>query len=196
MDTITDTTTIRIGQHTGAVRALSGAFLDDPVFRWIYPDDERRAAVLSGFFELFTRAIGRHGVSHEIGDGLGAALWVPPGEELADDEEAFGAAVAELSPPDVDRLMTCFELLSATHPHEPCWYLNFLGVAPDHQGRGVGSALLRAGIERSERDGVPLYLEATSPQNRRLYERHGFVTTAGLLLPGGPPLWAMWRPPC
>ena len=37
------------------------------------------------------------------------------------------------------------------------------------------------------------YLEATSEQNRRLYERHGFVATAELRLPDGPSLWAMWR---
>lgn len=193
MTTTTEITTIRIGDHAGAVAALSGAFFNDPVFRWIYPDDERRRAVLPGFFEVFTRAIGRHGASHEIGDGMGAALWVPPGEEVADDEDAFGEALVALSPPDVDRLMLTMEVLGETHPHEPCWYLNLLGVAPEHQGHGVGSAMLRAAIERSERDGVPAYLEATSEQNKRLYERHGFVATAELELPDGPSLWAMWR---
>ena len=193
MTTTTETTTIRIGHHAGAVDTLSRAFYDDPVFRWIYPDDERRGAVLPGLFDVFTRAIGRHGASLETSDGLGAALWVPPGEELTEDEDAFGAALVGLSPADVDRLMACMELLGETHPHEPCWYLNFLGVAPDHQGRGVGSALLRAALDRADRDGVRAYLEATSEQNRRLYERHGFVATAELRLPDGPSLWAMWR---
>jgi len=85
------------------------------------------------------------------------------------------------------------ELLSETHPHEPCWYLNFIGVAPDHQGRERGSALLRAALDRADRDGVRAYLGATSEQNRRLYEGHGFVATAELRLPDGPSLWAMWR---
>jgi GNAT superfamily N-acetyltransferase len=193
MTTTTDITTIQVGDHAGATAALSGAFFDDPVFRWIYPDDDRRRAVLPGFFDVFTTAIGRQGASHAIGDGMGAALWVPPGEDVAEDDDAFGEALAMLSPPDLDRAMAAMELLGETHPHEPCWYLNFLGVAPGHQGRGVGSTLLRTALGRAERDGVPAYLEATSEDNRRLYERHGFVATAELRLPGGPSLWAMWR---
>jgi len=193
MTKTTDITTIQIGDHAGAVAALSGAFYDDPVLRWIYPDDDRRRAVLPAFFDVFTQAIGRHGASLEIGGGMAAALWVPPGEEVAEDEDAFGEALAALSPPDLDRLMATMEVLGETHPHESCWYLNLLGVAPGHQGQGIGSALLRAAIERAERDGVPAYLEATSEGNKRLYERHGFVATAELQLPGGPPLWAMWR---
>jgi GNAT superfamily N-acetyltransferase len=192
MTTTTSVTTVTEEDLPSVVAALSAAFYADPVFRWIYPDDQRRRAALPGFFELFTDAIGRHGASLVAADGAGAALWIPPGEELAEDEDLFVEAVAALSPPDSQRLMTCLTVLDETHPHEPCWYLNLLGVDPDRQGRGTGSALLRTALERCERDGVPAYLEATSADNRRLYERHGFEATAELRLPGGPSLWAMW----
>ncbi|MDP9345553.1 MAG: GNAT family N-acetyltransferase, partial [Actinomycetota bacterium] len=44
--------------------------------------------------------------------------------------------------------------------------------------------------------GLPAYLEASSPRNRALYERHGFSVTEELKLPrNGPPLWLMWRDP-
>lgn len=39
------------------------------------------------------------------------------------------------------------------------------------------------------------YLEATSPLNRRLYERHGFEVTGEIQLPNGPAMWPMWREP-
>ena len=42
---------------------------------------------------------------------------------------------------------------------------------------------------------MPAYLEATSEDNRRLYERHGFVIVDELAVAGSPPLWAMWRQP-
>lgn len=185
-------------ERADAVVALAGAFYDDPVFRWVYPDDDTRRAVLPGAFALFTDAIAGHGVSLRSEDGNGAALWVPPGEAFTDDEEAFGAAVAALSPSspeDIERLFACMTLLGETHPHEECWYLNLIGVHPSGQGRGTGSALLEAALARCDADGVPAYLEATSAENRRLYERHGFVTTAELALPGGPSLWAMWYRP-
>jgi GNAT superfamily N-acetyltransferase len=70
-----------------------------------------------------------------------------------------------------------------------------LGVTPERQGRGVGSALLRAVLDRADREGSPAYLEATSRRNRALYERHGFVTIGELTVADRPPLYAMWRPP-
>jgi ribosomal protein S18 acetylase RimI-like enzyme len=52
-----------------------------------------------------------------------------------------------------------------------------LAVAPDGQGRGTGSALLRAALERAARDGVRYIVLLTQPEMlpaQRLYQRAGF----------------------
>jgi len=52
-----------------------------------------------------------------------------------------------------------------------------LAVRPDGQGKGTGSALLTAVIERAARDGVRRLVLLTQPDMlaaRRLYERAGF----------------------
>jgi ribosomal protein S18 acetylase RimI-like enzyme len=177
--------------------ALSRAFDDDPVFAWSLPDPDRRREVLPGFFTLFASAFQRHGHVHRTGDGTGAALWVPPGvAPVADDEaDAFGAALEEVVGPDAKRTFIISELLDENHPHDPVWYLNFVGVEPAGQGRGVGSALLEHVLAQADRNAEPAYLDATSMRNRHLYERHGFVTTRELRLPDGPPIWPMWREP-
>jgi GNAT superfamily N-acetyltransferase len=196
--TTTGVRTVTPADHADVTAALSGAFYDDPVFRWIYPDDARRQAVLPDFFAVFTAAIGRHGVSQALGHGIGGALWVPPGEAVVEEAEAeaFVEGVLALAPEDAERGLACFTLLEEHHPHEPAWYLNLLGVVPEEQGKGHGGAMLRAATERCDRDGSPAYLEATSLDNRRLYERHGFRVVEELVLPdGGPSLWAMWREP-
>ncbi len=78
----------------------------------------------------------------------------------------------------------------------PHYYLQFLAVLPALQSRGIGSALLRHGLERSDAEGTPVYFESTSPRNRALYERHGFVCQRVFTLPdGGPELSCMWRDP-
>jgi len=179
------------------VRALAAAFYADPVFEWLYPDAVQRRQVMGPFFGIFTDAIAPYGVSQVIGDGAAAALWVPPGEHVVaeEDAEAFFDEINALSPADGERLAAVFELMDAAHPMEPCWYLNFIGVVPEEQGTGVGSALLRSSLARSDRDGVPAYLEATSPDNCRLYERFGFEVIGEIVLPDGPIMVPMWRDP-
>jgi GNAT superfamily N-acetyltransferase len=86
--------------------------------------------------------------------------------------------------------------LEGRHIREPHVYVAYVGVAPAGQGRGIGSALLRRVLDRCDADGLPAYLEASSPRNRALYERHGFVTLGELRLRDSPPLWPMrYAPP-
>ena len=78
--------------------------------------------------------------------------------------------------------------------HRVHLYLVFLGVAPGAQGRGLGGALLRERLVRADAEGLPAYLEASSPRSRLLYERNGFRDTGDpIQLPDGPPIWPMWR---
>lgn len=197
MRTTIDLRIARPQDDDAVVGTLSAAFFHDPVFQWVYPDPARRAAAIAPAFALFTAAIGRHKSSLVADDGAGAALWVPPGEHVVDDEDAevFGEKLVSLSPPDADRLQTVMGMFEAAHPEEPAWYLNFVGVVPGRQGQGIGSALMRRALHRADADCMPAYLEATSEHNRRLYERHGFAVLRELRLPDGPPVYPMWRDP-
>ncbi|PWY94580.1 acyl-CoA N-acyltransferase [Aspergillus sclerotioniger CBS 115572] len=53
------------------------------------------------------------------------------------------------------------------------FYLDLLGTRPEFNGKGIGSRLLRWGLERADAAGVDTFLSST-PQGRRLYERYGF----------------------
>ena len=82
------------------------------------------------------------------------------------------------------------------HPRTAHYYLDSLGVVPEWQGRGIGSALLAPVLERCDAERMPAYLNAGSARSRDLYARHGFEVTEEFRLPdGGPPLWRMWREP-
>lgn len=82
------------------------------------------------------------------------------------------------------------------HPRERHSYLPFVGVGPEAQGRGVGTALIGPVLEKCDRERSPAYLEATSVGSRRCYERVGFQTRAEERVAGeGPPFWTMWRAP-
>lgn len=177
--------------------ALARAFHDDPVFAWIVPDPSRRRARLPSVFAAFAEVYLPHGETYMAGDGAGAALWAPPGSEPIPEEQAevFGQRLATSLGEDADRAFEVDALLEQHHPAEPCFYLQFVGVVPEHQGGGLGSRLLRTVLQRCDASVTPAYLEATSQDNRRLYQRHGFAPVGEITLPQGPPVWPMWREP-
>lgn len=177
--------------------ALAQAFQDDPVATWVIPDPGRRRALLPAVFSEFAVAYLRLHECYLADGGAGAALWAPAGTQPIPEEqqEGFGERLAGILGPDSARLFELDARLEQCHPQQPCWYLYLLGVVPARQGGGLGSALLTSVLARCDARGTPAYLEATSRDNRRLYERHGFRTTGEITLPGGPPLWSMWRDP-
>jgi ribosomal protein S18 acetylase RimI-like enzyme len=176
---------------------LARAFHDDPVFSWGYPDGDERRARLPGIFSAFAEALAPHDETYVAGDVTGAALWVPPGREPVGGEHAatFEERLAAAAGPGADRLFEVMQLVDDHHPNGSFYFLFFLGVVPADQGRGLGSALLEGALRRCDREGARAYLDATSPDNKRLYERHGFRAGAGYAPAGGPPLWPMWREP-
>ena len=147
---------------------------------------------MPGVFTIFTAAFQRHGHVYRTADGTAAALWVPPGvdavavelERPDDEAESFGAALDEICGADAARMFAISSLLEEHHPHDPVWYLNFVGVEPAGQGRGLGSALLEHVLTIADREQASAYLDATTPRNRALYERHGFAVTGELVVPG------------
>ena len=196
----TSTSAIRAAglAHTDqASRTLADAFANDPIFSWCIPNPARRAQILPGLFELFAEAVLPQGASELSAGGDAVALWVPAGYTpiAPENGEEFGEAVAGLVGPDMERTGAIMAMLDEHHPTEPHQFLWFLGVRRAVQGRGLGSALLASTLQRCDRDGTAAYLDATSEDNRRLYERHGFVVTAERSADGSPPMWAMWRDP-
>ena len=81
------------------------------------------------------------------------------------------------------------------HPEEPHWYLPLIGTDPARQGRGYGSALLGEALANCDRQTLPAYLEATSPRNVKLYERHGFEALGTIQEGSSPDITPMLRKP-
>lgn len=181
-------------------QALAQAFEDDPHFSWIIRDDAKRLRRLQRGFALFTRRIWlpqNEGFTHE--KRVGGALWMPPGTwhvSLLAQLRLMPGTIGILRG-DSARLLRALNFIERKHPRSPeHWYLPIIGVAPAWQGRGFGAALMRPVLERCDRDGVPAYLEASTPRNRALYERQGFEVIEECSYAGdGPPMWRMWREP-
>jgi GNAT superfamily N-acetyltransferase len=64
-------------------------------------------------------------------------------------------------------------------PSEDRQWLEHFYLAPHRQGRGLGSAVLRTVLERTDAQGMTVGLNVLQGSAaRRLYERHGFIVEA------------------
>jgi GNAT superfamily N-acetyltransferase len=68
-------------------------------------------------------------------------------------------------------------------------------VAPEGQGQGLGSRLMKPTLDRCDEARLPAYLEASNERCAALYERLGFVPIDEVRFRGSPPLRLMLRPP-
>ena len=120
-------------------RVLARAFIDDPVFSWVMPDEARRRRILPALFAFFAnrRAAPRRHV-HRGRRGRGRAL--PAGQPaIAEDEgEAFGALVEDVCGPDASRVFEISAAMEADHPAEPTTTCG--SWACSRRGRATASA--------------------------------------------------------
>jgi GNAT superfamily N-acetyltransferase len=186
------------GDLPQVMRALARSFYDDPIFSWIAPDNARRLNELEQGFGLFARRVWFPQDEAYTTDRLiGGAFWMPPDKWHLSllSQLAMLPSMAIIIRRDLPRLMRILNTIEAKHPHEKHYYLPIIGVAPEWQGRGFGAAIMRPILERCDRERIPAYLEASSPRNRALYERHDFAVVEEIRVKDSPPLWRMWRDP-
>jgi GNAT superfamily N-acetyltransferase len=179
---------------------LTAAFTNDPVFLHLLPMGiRRRTQRIRRLFDMDLPRGLRSGGGWMSADGVGVAMWSPPG--LWEPPALQGllhlpASVATLGA-RFPIAMRTGSMMQAAHPEEPHWYLHFLATEPTRQGRGIGSAVLKPMLDTCDAQGLPAYLEATSERNRALYLKNGFEDRGEpLRLPdNGPLMYPMWREP-
>jgi ribosomal protein S18 acetylase RimI-like enzyme len=196
--------TLTRGREAEAADVLLDSHASYPAFAAVFPDPGRRRRALAPFFRATVRDAARAGVVHGAhgGDGrlLGVAVWLPPGASplplsrklrmLRGLVRVFAAAPRSF--PTFARFGSNVE---RAHPRDAHWYLVVLGVRAQAQRRGVGSALLEAGLRLVDADASDCYLETSDHANVPFYERFGFSVTAPdlRLVPNGPSHVAMRR---
>jgi ribosomal protein S18 acetylase RimI-like enzyme len=179
------------------VFALS--FNEDPVLSWIIRQDNKRLEALTDLFKFYLNDAYQGGAETTTNDLMACAIWVPP------EKENHSISLSWISKLPryfhwaglgrVRRFLSFVDACEGKRPSEPYYYLDSIGVDPDHQGKGYGSMLLKYTLDHFDSEGLPAYLESSNIRNNPLYERYGFRTLSEIHLSGGPTLWCMWREP-
>lgn len=185
------------GELPAVIETLAQAFQTDPALSWILPDPGHRARALSSLFRVLAPADARAGMVLRSDADEAASLWRAPGQADSGTLE-FIRNVLPLIATFGTALPRGLKVQGGIDAHRPkgrFWYLHYVGVRPDHQGKGHGGRIIRAQTAVADRGGLPCWLETATPENVPLYERLGFVTQAQWdVAGGGPHFWGMMRP--
>lgn len=199
-----DGTALRGDELEAATEVLAAALHDDAGWAHVVADPRRRRFALRTILGSALRDAQPFGhvlVVRERGRPAGVAVWLPPGRFPLSARRKAESVPAMLglslrAPRDAPGLIRFGAALEAAFPTEPVWYLEALGVHPDHQRQGLGRRLLRPVLQEADRTGVACYLETAEDRNVTYYERSGFsvVGDPGPVHRGGPWMALMKRP--
>src|SRR6478735_6926091 len=124
-----------------AISTLVSAFLNDPVERWLYPEEARYLRHFPAFIAAFGGAAFADQTVWRLGDFDAVAFWFGPGREP--DGDAVVQVLVETTSEELhaDSFAT-LEQMAEGHPAEEHWYLPWFGVQRGLQGHGLGTHLM------------------------------------------------------
>lgn len=183
------------------VPAYAAATADEATNAWIaaagpVPED--------AYIAYLTESLQRHLRTDEVWiaerdgriEGLSVWVRVASTDRFHADADELAAMAAATPLPMLRRAETAIRLTAQAHPERfPHLYLYLIAVLPAHRGAGAGGAILRTRLAAADEEGIAAYLEASTADSARLYQRSGFKETGQRLrLPeDGPVLIPMWR---
>ena len=181
-------------EYPQASLTLTRAFFNYPDLSYYFPDLGKRQAQLNWMLLSGLVQAGRIGKVLTTDNGLGIMPLLLPGARQINfwDYLASGHLIAPLkmSRESLKKMQFCETYTMQVHHQfmvdRPHFYIWYLGVNPEAQGQGLGSALIRYVQTLAGDAQKPIYLETHTTSNVAYYEHLGFKTLAENKIPGHP----------
>jgi ribosomal protein S18 acetylase RimI-like enzyme len=184
--------TLNKNQIKTAGEVLGRALKDDPVSVYAVPDKDKRYAEIKHIFQI-TSCLGvKYGETHATSPNFeGIAVWIPYVNKqyklIMDIGCIVKAKIYKLGFKASKRFKPIEEHNANVHrefaPGDH-WYLQNLGVEPEHQGKGYGSLLMEYMLEKIDtKNPLPIFLETSTEINVKFYERFGFQVMRDEVIP-------------
>ena len=182
-------------EHKLIGEIIGESFADDPINKWVFNNTH---ALIRYNILAAKKLYLKKGFAHRTIAGIGGTLWLPPQTKkyiaLWNSLDIAYEMIKGDGFRALRRGMLVDDAMAAAKPSIPHYYLYAIGVRPGHQGKGIGSRLLKEGLAVVDDAHMPAYLESSKEANVPLYERYGFEVTDVLKPDNGcPPLSLMWR---
>lgn len=186
-----------------AANVLAQAFVDDPLCSYMLPRHATRVKTLRIFFRLW----GEGNIKEQRGFGAGdplqaVAYWQFPDHESTPNGKRslrkYIPLLFTFYPIGYLRAKTVLKQIHTLHEKnadQPHYYLDYLGVLPSAQGKGLASELIRPFLEMADAQKVMAYTDTVTRANVSLYEHFGFRCIEERPVAGtGITVWALRRP--
>ena len=177
----------------GLTATLWQAFRNDPVWTWVFPDEDQ----LRPWWRFLIESALRYPWVWVLDDYAAVAVWIPPGgSELTEaEEQRVEPLLRDLVGSRYPAVIELVERFEAAHPKDHAhYYLSLLGVHPDYRGRGLGMKLLADNLSVIDAEGAAAYLESSNPANDERYRSIGFERCGEFSTPDGThQVSTMWR---
>jgi ribosomal protein S18 acetylase RimI-like enzyme len=159
------------------VEILAKSFDDNQSINFIVRQDRRRMERIKDLMAYCFDICLMQGQAFLSDDGNAGVLIRDPlkkGNRVKTGLLDLGLAFQSIGLHRVSKVARREKLIKKYQPKDPFYYLWFIGVNPDAQGKGTGSNLLREVLQYYEPDKRPFYLETSVLRNLPWYEKFGF----------------------
>lgn len=159
------------------IQILSKSFSDNKSVNYVVKQDSKRDERIKSLMEYSFDVCDAFGEVWLSGDEQACALILFPDKKRTSFRTMLWDLKLALSVIGIDRvskIMKRESMIKKNHPAEPFAYLWFIGVDPDQQNRGIGTAFIKEVIAEYEKKRRPIYLETSTQKNIPFYKKFGF----------------------
>jgi len=160
---------------------IATGYEDDIFFKWCVGHDKNQHEIVTEYYKVYLNAKGcvAHVAEDANGEIVGATVWLPHDVDAriyADINEAVGVYAANFQAVE-----------DKSHDNEPTDgpFYQLVAVVADEalRGQGIGSALLKHQIDDLDGQGIPTYLEASTPYyGGGIYGKFGYQPFGELMV--------------
>jgi len=193
---------LKIVDLDDAAFLMARAFQEDPLMKYLISDPAKRVNMLPKFFKVFLKT----SILNHQAFGVGAAslegvvIWSFPHQKRIDFTGLFQAGLLKLVFEGflfpflkAIKVFRTIEDLQTKYLKEDDYYLNFFAVAPECQGHGCASKLVKPFLKNADLASAGVYVDTMTLSNTKMYEHFGFRLRERDQIRDDFNIWALYR---
>ncbi|MEK6481318.1 GNAT family N-acetyltransferase [Catalinimonas sp. 4WD22] len=159
------------------VEILSKAFADNKSTNYVIKNDNKRLDRIKGLVDYSYNICSAFGETWISDDHNACALILLPEKKKTTFKSVLWDAKLATGCIGLNRVGKVLKreaLVHQNHPKEPYYYLWYIGVDPNQQNQGIGSAFMQEVLDRCDQKARPIYLETSTLRNLPWYKKYDF----------------------